>query len=407
MYLTDLVRQIIFSLWTHKVRTCLALFGIIWGTIAVILLLAIGNGFYAANIKNLAFLNNGTIFVWPGTTSKSYAGLPQGQKIHMQIKDLNDMMQHVPGIKTFSPVYFTERVLSYQDKDVQGSLSGVGASYGEIQQVAPLPGGRFINILDIKQKNRVAFLDDKLKTTLFGQQEALGKTLLIAGIPFTVIGVANSKHKGSIIWMSNSIYIPYTTFLALFGQQDINLVFLQPQSAQDAAHIKNNFKTILAMRYRFDPNDKQALMIPNTEEAQVFFKWFFRTIELFLGFCGALTLSVGGLGIANMMFLIVTERTREIGLRMALGAEQLHIMLQFMLETLLLVGIGGAIGFLISGCCISILQQLTLPEWLGTPHFSWLTVIVTISILTLVGMIAGYFPARRAANMEPVKALGF
>jgi putative ABC transport system permease protein len=137
----------------------------------------------------------------------------------------------------------------------------------------------------------------------------------------------------------------------------------------------------------------------------VFFTWFFRVVELFLGFCGLLTLSVGGLGTANMMFLIVAERTHEIGLRMALGAKQAHILWQFVLETLLLVSMGGIIGALVSIGILFSMRAYGLPEWLGIPHISFGTALSTIFILAFVGLVAGFFPARRAANMEPVRAL--
>lgn len=408
MFFLDLFKQILFSLWSHKIRTCAALFGIVWGTITVILLLALGNGFYSANIKNLAFLNNGTIFAWPGVTSKPYAGLPEGQKIHLPIKDLLEIVQDIPGIKSFSPDYSFTGELHYKKKHINASVQGVASGYDKTQQLVYLPGGRFIDPLDVEKKNRVVFLDDSLKTILFGSEEAVNKQVLILGVPFTVIGVADKNNKSAVKFMrENNAFIPYTTYLAIKGQQDIRLIFITPESILDTPRIKNNLKNILAMKFRYDPTDEDAFHIPNLEAEQNFITWFFRVIELFLLFCGVLTLSVGGLGTANMMFLIVTERTREIGLRMALGAEQSHIMLQFILETLLLVSLGGIIGAVISGIILAILQQMHLPEWLGSPHISWMTASITTIILAIVGLTAGYFPARRAANMEPVKALAF
>lgn len=407
MYLKDILRQTIFSLWTHKLRTCLALFGIVWGTIAIIMLQAFNNGFYSANMKNLAFLNNGTILAWSGSTSKPFAGLPQGQKIHIRIRDLENIIEHIPDVEIFSPALFTSKDFVYQNKNTRGGIEGVSADYLEIQQLRPFPGGRFINPLDIKNKNRVVFIDNEIKKALFGEKEAVGKLLNIQGIPFTVVGVSDPKHKNIVMWMTNVAYIPYTTFLSLWGDQDVDNFFIQPHHANQTLSVKNSLKNMLGMKYKFDPNDKQAVMIPDTQDAQTFFKWFFRAIELFLGFCGILTLSVGALGIANMMFLIVTERTREIGLRIALGAQQFHIMSQFILETLLLVFLGGVIGFVISFACINLLQSLSLPEWLGKPHISWLSATLTIIMLCLAGLVAGYFPARRAANMEPIQALAF
>lgn len=408
MYTTDLFKQILFSLWSHKIRTCAALFGIVWGTITIVLLLALSNGFYAANVKNLAFLNNGTIFAWAGTTSKSFAGLPEGRKIHFQIKDLLEIVQDIPGIKSYSPVYSLTKEFHYKNKHINASLQGVAAGYDVTQQLTVNPGGRFIDELDVQQKNYVVFLDDSIKKVLFGNEDAIHQRVMIQGLPFTVIGVANPENNSAVKFMrENNAFIPYTTFLAIFGSQDIHLLFITPESNLDTSRIKQNLKNMLAMKLHYDPTDDDAFHVPDLEDAQQFMTWFFRIVELFLLFCGVLTLSVGGLGTANMMFLIVTERTREIGLRMALGAEQSHIMMQFILESFFLVGFGGLLGAIISGFIIFSLRQMQLPEWLGIPYVSVITVGVTVIILTIVGLMAGYFPARRAANMEPIKALAF
>jgi putative ABC transport system permease protein len=405
------LQQVFFSLWRHKIRSALALFGIIWGTVAVILLLAIANGFYTANQKNLAFLNGGTVFAWGGKTSKPYQGSPPGQSIHLRITDLLAIVENVPQIKLFSPIYFLsnqhENILSYQDKQTAATIQGVNADQGEMQSLIAFPGGRFIDAFDVAERHRVVFLDNEIKLSLFGTENAVGKIIMIEGVPFLIIGIADPAHKNILIHMTKSIYVPYTTFLSLWGPKDIDFFFVQPTSSVHTAALKQSIKNMMARKHHFDPGDEQALMMPDTEDLQLFFQWFFRIIEIFFGVCGALTLSVGGLGIANMMFLIVTERTREIGLRMALGAGPVHIMTQFMLETLLLVGSGGVIGFILAGSCLQILQQLPLPEWLGTPHTSWTTIMITLSILLSVGALAGYFPARRAANMQPVQALAF
>ena len=146
MYSVDLLKQIGFSLWSHKIRTCAALFGIIWGTITVILLLALSNGFYEKSIKNLAFINNGTIFGWSAATSKPYAGLPQGQKIHLQLKDFLEMMHDIPGIQWFTPLYHFDQGIDvqYKNKNVNASIQAVGEGYDKTMQFSMIPGSRFI-----------------------------------------------------------------------------------------------------------------------------------------------------------------------------------------------------------------------------------------------------------------------
>jgi putative ABC transport system permease protein len=372
------------------------------------LLLALGNGFYDKSMQNLAFLNNGTIFAWPGSTSKPFAGLPQGQKVYLGIQDFLELMQNIPGVKWYSPVFSSKTLFQFQNKEVDGSLQGIAPGFDVTMQIKKIGKSRFIDPLDINQQNHVVFIDAELKKILFAENEAIGKTLMINQVPFTIIGVADPDDESSINFGDNrSAYIPYTTYLAMLGAQNINTIFLTPQHILDASRIKNNLKNLLAAKLHFDPTDDEAIHMPNLEEQQTFITWFFRIIELFLGFCGGLTLSVGGLGIANMMFLIVTERTREIGLRKAIGASETTILRQFLYETLFLVSVGGVIGALISFAMLSIVPYVHLPDWMGRPHVSFFTGSMTVIILMTVGLLAGYFPAKRAAMMEPVKALTF
>ncbi len=408
MHFIDLSRQILLSIWTHKIRTSLALFGIMWGTMTVTLLLALGNGFYKKSMENLAFLNNGTIFAWAGRTSKPYAGIPQGQNIQLGINDFLEIMQNIPGIQWYSPEFAKESLFQYQNKETKSSLMGVGPGYETTMQFKILPGkSRFFNELDLTQQNRVVYLDATLTKILFAMEDPIGKTIYIQQIPFVVIGVSDPDKNTGIVFSGNKTrgYIPYTTYLALQGLEDINTIFLTPKNIEDSVRIKNNLKNLLAAKLHYDPSDDEAFHMPDLEDKQVFISWFFFIIELFLGFCGALTLSVGGLGVANMMFLIVTERTREIGLRKALGASEKNILLQFLCETLLIVGLGGAIGIGISIASLFVLSHLHLPDWMGNPYISAFSAGLTIFILMTVGLLAGYFPAKRAANMEPVKAL--
>jgi len=408
MYSKDLFKQIAFSMWSHKARTIAALFGIVWGTITVILLLAIGDGYYKKSMEDLSFLNNGTIFGWGGYTSLSYKGVPLAQKINLRIKEVSQIVDNIPGVKDFSPMYRASVEIKSDVASIDTRIQGVSASHDEMMQIEHTKGSRFINPIDIQHKNRVIFIDDKLSKTLFKDDSPLEKTIYVQGIPFTVIGIQNpDPEKATHFAGENTGYIPYTSFLSIFGDQNMRLIFVTPEKPEYSARIKTNLKNLLALNLHFDPADDEAFNMPNLAEAQVFITWFFRVVKVFLLFCGVLTLSIGGLGTANMMFLIVTERTREVGLRISLGAKHSDIMKQFMLEALCLVGLGGLIGAIISGTVLLVLQNITLPEWLGVPHATFSSAFTTFIVITFVGLMAGYFPARRAANMEPVKALAF
>jgi len=407
MLLNDLFKQIFINLWAHKVRSVLALFGILWGTTTIVLLLSISNGFYAMQIKNLAFLNNATIFAWSGTTSKPFGGLPQGQKVHIQLVDFLQIMHHISGIKLYSPVFNKTTTLSYQDKTINGTIIGVAPGFDSIMQILLTPGSRFIDPLDVLQSRRVLFIDDAVCQVLFGDQNPLYKTVILNQVPFTVIGSASPNHASGIRFGENNIYLPYSTFLAINGQQDIHTLFLLPNNTADVPRIKRDLINLLAVYDHFDPTDEEALHMPDLAAQQLFVTWFFRAVEIFLICCGLLTLSVGGLGAANMMFLIVTERTREIGLRLALGAMTADVLLQFFCETGALVLLGGFSGFMLAIIILAILNHIGLPSWLGVPHISFFVFLMTIGALMAIGSLAGYFPARRAARMKVVEALAF
>jgi len=259
------------------------------------------------------------------------------------------------------------------------------------------------------ERRRVVFLGDTLAKKLFPQEEAVGRTVLVDGRPFTVIGVLQKKIQSSSYSGPDAdrAFIPYTTFIAIWGDWNVDNVLVQPNPPRDSEGMKKAIYTYLGQKYRFDPGDEGALGMWDTVERDRFTDWFFWGLQAFLGLAGALTLGAGGIGVANVMFLIIRERTREIGVRMAVGAQEWHIMGQVMLEALLIVGLGGSAGFLFSALVIWVLQVAPLPEWLGNPELSPLAALSTLGVLSLVGVLAGYFPARRAARMDPVRALGF
>jgi putative ABC transport system permease protein len=409
MYSLELSKQLLQELWKRKLRTFLGIFGIFWGTVSVILLLALGSGYYTASVKSLSSIAGGAMMFFPGTTSKPHLGYPSGRRVMIKASQIMKMAKRIPEIKYISAtVDGGGTTIAHLEKTTQRSVSGVNWAYSEIWKLDSKMTGRFISFFDIQKGLHVVVLGSDVKQNLFGKGRAEGEKVEIWGIPFTVIGALKStSDSGSGGWMSQKILIPYTTLISVKGDKNITTFSAAPQTIADIPMIKSQVRNYLGGILHFSPGDNSALNSPDLTKLMRYFTIFFLVIEVFLGACGVVTLIVGGIGIANMMFLIVTERTREIGLRMALGATQRDILFLVMLETSLIVALGGFAGIVFSQIVIMIFDQISLPAWLGSPEIDYWTMLVTVFILFVVTFFAGIFPARSASKMQPVEALSF
>ncbi|MBN2689577.1 MAG: ABC transporter permease [Gammaproteobacteria bacterium] len=403
--LINVLKQILIDLWTHKLRSFLALFGIMWGTISVIMLLAVGNGFQVASYRNMMRLVDGTFFLIPGSLSKSYRGNPSGRVINAKVNIMYQIVDKVHNIKEITPVFQKRSDLNVANKKRAKDVYGVSSAFARLQKIDLINSSRFINKLDVLNKSRVVVLGSKVKEQLFGDDLALGKSITINHVRFLVIGVIKEGTKKAYDWYRNRAIIPYSTYITMFGNENVPYFIVLPKASADSNVVENNIRAFFARHYNFSFNDKHALNIFSTTKFFQFMRWFFIGIKLFLGLCGALTLAVGALGVANIMFVIVTERRSEIGLKMALGARRQQILSQIMLEALLIVFLGGLFGFVISSFTILLIILIGTPDWMGVPAMSFDAAVVTIFILALLAVAAGFFPAKQAASMDPVEAL--
>lgn len=290
MLFYEFIQQIFYDMWRHKLRSFLALFGIVWGTMAIIVLLALGQGFYNKQMRALASLAAGTLEVYLDKTTKPYQGLPSGQKILVKTKVINSLAQILPEIARTSPNLMTQELLNYGAEQTQAIVSGVSADFGIIRHWQPMPNGRFINDLDITNMSRVIFLGAKLKQTLFHAKQALRQQVLIKGIPFTVIGVRAAQNQADS-WEDYHAFIPYSTFITLWGEQNLNQFVVTAKDAKQADTAKNALTRYFAKHYHFDPTDKNVLNIMDYSSFRRFYVWFFRAVQGFLGLCGAFTLA--------------------------------------------------------------------------------------------------------------------
>jgi len=395
-------------------RILLTVLAIAWGTLSIVLLLSAGEGMKRAFHEGTRGMGEGIAVVWPGTTSKAFQGLPSGRPIRFRREDVALVRSRVPEIGAISEEYARWGTpVSSGDKDMNVRVRGVTPEYGEMRNLVPQPGGRFLNALDQSEKRRVVFLGDKLAQDLFGRQDVVGETVQINRSPFVVIGVMQDKMMmGMYAGPDESqATIPSRTFESMFtGTRPDNLVY-RPASPEVGDRALDELYRVMGSRYRFDPADRPALGVWDTRENQRLTDNIAVGIQIFLGVIGALTLFVGGMGIANIMYAVIKERTREIGVKMALGAKVRQVMAPFLMEALLMTVIGGVLGTAVSLGVIAVLARVPMDsdalQFLGRPTFSPGVALATAVTLGAIGTVAGWFPARQAALVDPAVSLRY
>ena len=403
----EVFRQLLRDVRSQKLRTFLTVFGIVWGTVAVTLLLAFGTGLKKQLIKNTAGLGDRICIAWPGLTSVPYQGLGKGRKIRLMEEDIDAIRREAEGLAGISSEYDTSMKLHLDVKTWPVDVSGVSPEFGQMRNLIPQEGGRFIDPADMDEQRRVLFLGDKLAENVFGKENPVGKTIMLGNSPFLVIGVLKPKLQDSSYSGrdNDKASIPGTTYRALTGEKYVDNVIYQAKSAFETESLTARILEILGKRKKFDPTDKEALSVWDTTGQFKFFDTFMLAFTGFLGMVGSLTLVVGGIGVSNIMNVVVEERTKEIGIKMALGAKPRFILGQFLLETLLVTAVGGLIGFGVSlGICAAF-PKLGFTDFVGVPELSPLVAAITIAILGIIGLLAGWFPAREASRLDPVVAM--
>jgi putative ABC transport system permease protein len=408
-----LLQEFIYDLKNQKTRVFLTVASIVWGTMSVVLLLSFGFGLEKRLTEGNLNWTESTVIVWYGETSKVYQGLPRGRTITFSEEDLTLIRENIPLVEKISPSHGRSMRLRHGDARTTTYGEGVSPDFMDMRRMFPQPGGRFINDEDIREQRRVAFLGDVIAGTLFGTEDPIGKVVEIDDIPFTVVGVMIPKMQTS---MSNGpdeerVIIPYTTFATVYNRRNIYNILMRPADRTKSKELVADVKRLLGRKYRFDPEDEYAIRVFDTIEMEELGKKIWLGFNIFLGLVGSMTLVVAGVGVANIMYVVVRERTHELGIKRAVGAKRWHIMTQFVGESFLLTGGGGFLGIAISLAVIGLVGMVPLDsgpmKYMGHPIFSWLVAVVVVAILTVIALLAGIFPAKQAADVDPVEALHY
>src|SRR5215472_17768524 len=399
----------------QKKRATLTILSIAWGTVTILLLLAFGEGLKRQFTKSGQAMGENLAIHWPGETSKIWKGLPIGRPIRPSIDDIPLFRERVPECDAiWGEMRNSRTAFTYGRKTVNASITGTSAVYGERRKHYARPGSRFLDDRDEEEKRRVIFLGNQLAENIFGKEDPVGKTLLVNNSPFTVIGVMQKKTQTSSYGNpdKNHAVIPITTFKALFGRDKLYVLVLHTARPEQMEAALTRANDVMAARYVYDPSDTHVWGIWNTVKGQANSRKIFLGMEIFFGIVGALTLVIGAVGVANIMYAVVKERTREIGVKMALGARREWITGPFILEGMTYTLLGGLAGAAVAIAIVTLLglippDKAKVIEFMGKPTLSWPIGAATVAILGTAGLLAGYFPARRAASIDPAETLRY
>jgi len=398
----------------QKKRATLTIASLAWGTVTILILLAFGEGLKRQMMSNEQAMGSNLSVMWPGETSKPYRGLPEGRSIKPKLEDIDYARERLPELDAiWGELTSWRTALSYGRKTVNGRVIGTRWDYGDARKHFPKARGRFLNPADEEEKRRVVFLGNELAKDIFGPEDPLEKTVLINNSPFTVIGVMQRKRQSSTYGGPDATHavIPQSTFRAVLGD-NFNVVVFRVKQMDDMPAALRHFNEVMGPRLGYDPEDPRVWGIWDTVKSQRTQAKILIGLEIFFGVIGALTLIIGGVGVANIMYAVVKERTKEIGVKMALGARRGWITGPFILEGLVYTLVGGLFGALIAIVIVTGLSFLPIEgndvlEFMGRPTLSWPIGIATIAILGTCGLLAGYFPARRAASIDPANTLRY
>jgi putative ABC transport system permease protein len=407
----DIFAQIFRTLLAHKLRSFLTMFGVAWGVGSLLLLVGLGEGFRSGNKRGLSEFGENIMFIFPGRAPTVAGSMNSARNYLLTYQDYLDIRKEAPHVRKAAPLLDRDDMHAVSEfASANGQIVGTESQYNEIRFL-PLQQGRWLNGLDEAQRRNVIVLGEELTRNLFSGRPALGAFILLNDIRFEVIGTLKRIGRGDENMTNMRGYIPFETMATFFPikgenhENSISLINYQPRVPAEHMLAREEVHRIIARNHGFDYRDQDAFEDLDTVQQAEMMGKIFDAMNMFLGTVGLVTLALGAIGVINIMLVAVSERTREIGLRKALGATNRSILLQFFMEGVLLTLLSGLIGMGLAGGLMALLGTQQSPGNFDPPKLVPASAILAIGCLTLAGVVAGLYPARKAAMLPPVEAL--
>ena len=415
MVLRDLISDVVRTLWAHKLRTFLTMFGIAWGIVSIVLMVAAGEGLRKGQEEQTRTLGKDILIVFHGRTSLQAGGARAGRTVHWEDEDVAAVQAESPDCQYAIPELEQNDVRAHSDyNNAAFTVTGSHPPFAYIRSL-DVGLGRFYNWDDQRDARRVAFLGSDAAKQLFPGRNPVGETLYLNAFPYTVIGVMAQKKQDSDYdgWDVQKVFVPFDAMRRDFPDKPpgtaytFDQLLVTPRSVEQHEACKHEVRVALARMHRYDPNDKEACPIWDTVQEAKAFKTMTDGMKYFLGAVGIVTLLLGGLGVMNVMMVAVRERTREIGVRKALGAPAHTILKQFFIEALLIALISGGVGLGVAYGLCALVNLLPMPDFFAGLLATWKSGLLACVLLGTTAVLSALYPARKAASIDPIEALRY